>query len=673
MKEGTAMGILSGLFRSRDKPTDRTAGSSYSFFLGGTASGKYVTERSAMQMTAVYCCVRILSEAVASLPLQFYRYTDDGGKEKAVDHPLYFLLHDEPNPEMTSFIFRETLMTHLLLWGNAYSQIIRNGKGEVVALYPLMPDRMKVDRDEHGRLYYEYTVYDSDDVDGRKGTDKVGRTVRLQPHDVLHIPGLGFDGLVGYSPIAMAKNAIGLAIATEEYGSKFFANGAAPSGVLEHPGTIKDPSKVRESWQATFGGSGNSNKIAVLEEGMKYTPISISPEQAQFLETRKFQIDEIARIFRVPPHMIGDLEKSSFNNIEQQSLEFVKYTLDPWVSRWEQAMVRALLTPDEKKKYFFKFNVDGLLRGDYQSRMNGYATARQNGWMSANDIRELENLDRIPAEQGGDLYLINGNMTKLEDAGWNWKSRKIRDQASGEEVTERVLFLNGTIAEESWFDDDVTPALFKQELDSGSGNITVWINSPGGDCVAAAQIYNMLMDYKGDVTVKIDGIAASAASVIAMAGTKVLMSPVSMMMIHNPATIAFGDTAEMQKAINMLAEVKESIMNAYEIKTGMNRTKISHLMDAETWMDAHKAVELGFADDILQRQDAAENLEVPDVSMLYSRAAVTNSLMDKISAKCHIKAPDAGCTGATETENVTDNGRSCDEIRERLNFIKRFI
>ena len=411
------MGILSGLFRSRDKPTDRTAGSSYSFFLGGTASGKYVTERSAMQMTAVYCCVRILSEAVASLPLQFYRYTGDGGKEKAVDHPLYFLLHDEPNPEMTSFIFRETLMTHLLLWGNAYSQIIRNGKGEVVALYPLMPDRMKVDRDEHGRLYYKYTVYDSDDVDGRKGTNKVGRTVRLQPHDVLHIPGLGFDGLVGYSPIAVAKNAIGLAIATEEYGSKFFANGAAPSGVLEHPGTIKDPSKVRESWQATFGGSGNANKIAVLEEGMKYTPISISPEQAQFLETRKFQIDEIARIFRVPPHMIGDLEKSSFNNIEQQSLEFVKYTLDPWVSRWEQAMVRALLTPDEKKKYFFKFNVDGLLRGDYQSRMNGYATARQNGWMSANDIRELENLDRIPAEQGGDLYLINGNMTKLEDAG----------------------------------------------------------------------------------------------------------------------------------------------------------------------------------------------------------------------------------------------------------------
>lgn len=232
-----------------------------------------------------------------------------------------------------------------------------------------------------------------------------------------------------------------------------------------------------------------------------------------------------------------------------------------------------------------------------------------------------------------------------------------------------MLFLNGTIAEESWFDDDVTPALFREELNAGTGNITVWINSPGGDCVAAAQIYNMLMDYKGDVTVKIDGIAASAASVIAMAGTKVLMSPVSMMMIHNPATIAFGDTAEMQKAINMLAEVKESIMNAYEIKTGMSRTKISHLMDAETWMDAHKAVELGFADDILEREGVEADVGSPELSMLYSRAAVTNSLMDKIVAKCHIKAPEEGAT----TEQTTDNGRSCDEIRERLNFIKRFI
>lgn len=411
------MGILSKLFRSRDKPTNLTAGSSYSFFMGFSGSGKYVTERTAMQMTAVYSCVRILSEAMASLPLHYYRHTGGGGKEKAIDKPLYAILHDEPNPEMTSFIFRETLMTHLLLWGNAYSQIIRNGLGDIVALYPLMPDRMKVDRDEHGRLYYEYTVYESDDVNGRKGTNKVGKVVRLKPYDVLHVPGLGFDGLVGYSPIAMAKDAIGLAIAAEEYGSKFFANGAQPSGVLEHPGTLTHPENLRESWQNTFGGSGNSGKIAVLEEGMKYAPISIPPDQAQFLETRKFQIDEIARIFRIPPHMIGDLEKSSFSNIEQQSLEFVKYTLDPWVCRWEQAMARALLKPEDKKAYFIKFNVDGLLRGDYESRMRGYSIARQNGWMSANDIRMLENLDRIPEEQGGDLYLINGNMTKLNDAG----------------------------------------------------------------------------------------------------------------------------------------------------------------------------------------------------------------------------------------------------------------
>lgn len=257
----------------------------------------------------------------------------------------------------------------------------------------------------------------------------------------MHIPGLGFDGLVGYSPIAMAKNAIGLAIAAEEYGSKFYANGAAPSGVLEHPGTLKDPSKVRDSWSQTFGGSANSHKVAVLEEGMKYTPISISPNEAQFLETRKFQIDEIARIFRVPPHMVGDLEKSSFSNIEQQSLEFVKYTLDPWVSRWEQNMIRSLLSEEEKKKYFIKFNVDGLLRGDYQSRMNGYATARQNGWMSANDIRELENLDRIPAELGGDLYLINGNMTKLSDAGIFAASQDTSDRKEKTDEEQEVLEL----------------------------------------------------------------------------------------------------------------------------------------------------------------------------------------------------------------------------------------
>ena len=427
------MGILSGLFHSRDKPTNATSGSSYRFFLGGSTSGKTVTERSAMQMTAVYSCVRILAEAIAGLPLHLYTYKEDGGKEKAIGHPLYLLLHDEPNPEMSSFVFRETLMTHLLLWGNAYAQIIRNGKGEVVALYPLMPNRMTVDRDSSGQLFYSYQMNNSD-----APTMKTG-TVILKPSDVLHIPGLGFDGLVGYSPIAMAKNAIGLAIATEEYGAKFFANGATPGGLLEYPGTVKDPDRVRESWNKGFSGSQNAGKVAILEEGMKYTPISIAPEQAQFLETRKFQINEIARIFRVPPHMVGDLEKSSFTNIEQQSLEFVKYTLDPWVVRWEQSLSRALFTPEEKKKYFFKFNVEGLLRGDYQSRMNGYATARQNGWMSANDIRELENLDRIPAEEGGDLYLINGNMLPLVHAGAFADIDSGKEESEPDEQSEEVL------------------------------------------------------------------------------------------------------------------------------------------------------------------------------------------------------------------------------------------
>ena len=419
-----------GLFRKKiPKVDDRTVGSSFSFLLGNSTSGKVVTERTAMQMTAVYSCVRILAEAVAGLPLHFYKYAEDGSKEKAINNPLYYLLHDEPNPEMTSFIFRETLMTHLLLWGNAYSQIIRNGKGEVVALYPLMPNKMTVQRDDKGEIYY---IYSKSSEEGKP--DEAGY-VYLRKEDVLHIPGLGFDGLVGYSPIAMAKNAIGLAIATEEYGSKFFANGAAPSGVLEHPGTIKDPKKVREAWLSQFGGSSNSGKVAVLEEGMKYTPISISPEQAQFLETRKFQINEISRIFRIPPHMIGDLEKSSFSNIEQQSLEFVKYTLDPWIIRWEQSLNKALLSKEEKNKCFFKFNVEGLLRGDYQSRMQGYAVGRQNGWLSANDIRSLENLDKIPAEEGGDLYLINGNMLPLNKAG-AYADNNLQEESTDEEVLE---------------------------------------------------------------------------------------------------------------------------------------------------------------------------------------------------------------------------------------------
>jgi HK97 family phage portal protein len=409
--------ILSRGFKSRDKPKNNTEsgftlkdGKLFGVF--HSSGGNTINERTAMRTTAVYSCVRVLAEAVASLPLHVYRHRADGGKERDINHPLYSLLHDEANPEMTSFQFRETLMTHLLLWGNAYAQIIRDGRGAPMGLYPLLPCNIEVRRGANGELVYIYRRnYNESRADINSGT------VTLRRDEVLHIPGLAFDGLVGYSPITLAKNAVGMAIAAEEYGASFFENGANPGGVLEHPGQLKDPERVRDSWNSVYQGSGNAHKVAVLEEGMKFNSIGIPPEQAQFLETRKFQVNEIARIFRVPPHLIGDLEKATFSNIEHQSLEFVKYTLDPWITRWEQSLRQALILPSEKRAVFIKFNLDGLLRGDYASRMQGYATGRQNGWLSANDIRDLEELNRIPAADGGDLYLINGNMTKLADAG----------------------------------------------------------------------------------------------------------------------------------------------------------------------------------------------------------------------------------------------------------------
>ena len=254
---------------------------------------------------------------------------------------------------------------------------------------------------------------------------------------------------------------------------------------------------------------------------------------------------------------------------------------------------------------------------------------------------------------------------------WHWK-----DQAEGEETSERVLELYGTIAEESWFDDDITPAQFKEELFSGTGDVTVWINSPGGDCIAASQIYSMLMDYKGNVTVKIDGIAASAASVIAMAGTEVLMAPTALMMIHNPATIAFGDHEDMQKAIEMLDEVKESIINAYEIRTNLSRSKISHLMDATTWMNAKKAIELGFADAILTDEKLTADIPAYD----FSDRAAERTLINKLTAKAVVKpakeepAPaDADTHKETVPAEPEQTGRSIDDLKARLMTIKQFM
>ena len=404
-----------GLFRARDKPKDSVSAAP-TFFFGMSGSGKPVNAQTAIQLSTVYACVRVISETVASLPLGVYESTDDGSR-KATEHPLYPLLHDEPNSEMTSFILREVMLAHLLLWGNSYCQILRSGRNQITGLYPLLPDHMDVDRDKNGTLTYTYST----------GT---GDRVILLPEDVLHIPGLGFDGVMGYSPIALERNAIGLGIASEEYGSKFFSNGARPSGILTHPNTLKNPAALRESWNSIYGGSGNANRVAILEEGMRFEPIAIPNNEAQFLETRKFQVDEICRIFRVPPHLVGDLEHATFSNIEHMSIDFAVHTIRPWLVRIEQSMNRALFTDQEKRRFYVQFNIDGLMRGDYKSRMEGYAIARQNGWMSANDIRALENQNPIPAEEGGDAYLVNGNMISILTA-----LRQGQDEAASSTAT----------------------------------------------------------------------------------------------------------------------------------------------------------------------------------------------------------------------------------------------
>ena len=406
-----------GLAKPRDVPklpdfqnNVRDSGTVFTF--GKASSGEQVDEKSAMQIATVYACVRLLAESVAQLPLHLYRYTDSGtGKEMAADHPVYPIIHRQPNPEMTSFTWRETMMVHLLLWGNSYSQIIRDGKNGILSIYPLLPENVEVDRNERGEIYYIYHAY-TDEAPGEKNKDII-----FQREEVLHVPGLGFNGLVGFSPIAMMKNALGSTLAVEKYGSAFFKNGAQPSGVLEHPGVLKNPEKIRQNWTDVYGGANNAHKVCVLEEGMSYKAISLPPEDSQFLSTRQFGVEEICRIFRVPPHMVQDLQRATFNNIEHMAIEFVMHTLMPWLIRIEQAIIKDVLVDEEKDQLFPKFNVDGLMRGDYKSRMEGYAVAITNGIMSVNDVRKLENMDPLDDADGGNLHLINGSYTRLSQAG----------------------------------------------------------------------------------------------------------------------------------------------------------------------------------------------------------------------------------------------------------------
>lgn len=390
-------------------------------FIGNSNSGINVDEMRAMQTSAVYACVKILAETIASLPLHLFKKGKGGKNEMAEQHPLFSCLYEFPNEEMTSFEFRETMMTSLLLWGNAYARIIRK-QGHTTELWYLKPNQMVVERDSTtGKIKYTY----SDEI--------TSKTYVYRPDQIFHIKAMSIDGVKGLSPIAQAREAVGLALATEEYGAKFFGNGARPGGVLEHPGTLKDPEKLRQSWNQVYQGTRNSHKVAVLEEGMKYHTIGIAPEDAQFLETRKYQVNEICRIFRVPPHLVGDLERATFSNIEHQSIEFVQHTIRPWLVRWEQEISRSLLDEKERLLYFAKFNVDGLLRGDYKSRMEGYSIGRQNGWLSINDIRRLEDMSLVPAEQGGDDYLVNGSMMSAQVGQQNKQNKPDEGGSDGEE------------------------------------------------------------------------------------------------------------------------------------------------------------------------------------------------------------------------------------------------
>jgi len=378
--------------------------------LGGshkTKSGASVDEFKAMRTSAVFACVRVLSEGVASLPLPVYQ-RQGRGKTKAKNHYLYEILQHQPNPEMTSFTFRETMQMHLGLWGNAYSEIEYDGGGKVKALWPLPPNRTTPRRDrKSGKIMYDCILPD-------------GKKVTLHSDQVLHIPGLSFDGLKGLSPIGYARESIGVALATEEFGSRFFENGTNIGAVAEHPGQLSEQGSqnLRNSLNESYSGLGNSHRLMLLEEGMKFHKIGIPPNDAQFLETRKFQVRDIARFYNIRPHMIQDLEDATFSNIEHQGIEHVIYTLRPWLIRWEQNINTKLFTKEGRKTYFAEFLVDALLRGDILTRYQAYAIGRQWGFLSADDIREKENQNPLPDGQG-DMYLVPMNMIPAEQAKIN--------------------------------------------------------------------------------------------------------------------------------------------------------------------------------------------------------------------------------------------------------------
>ena len=397
------MSFLDRIFRRRDSMNGEKRG--YPYWLldndltsNKSMSGVTVTPDTAITNMAVYAAIRIIAESIASLPFVVYEREPNGGKHKSAGHPMYRLLHDSPNREQTAFSFRETMSGHVLTHGNAIAEIERDQAGRPIALWPLRPDRFEMERVD-GRLKYIYR--------SPNGFDKT-----LDSFNVLHIAGLGFDGLQGYSPIRLAREAIGLNLAAETFGNSFFGNAARPSGVLQHPGhlTEEGAQRLRKSWGEVMSGAQSAGKTAILEEGMAWTTIGIPNDDAQWLQTRQFGIQEIARLYRVPPHMLSDLSRATFTNIEHQGLEFVVHTLRPWLVRWEQECNRKLFRADSGS--FCEFIVDGLLRGDVVSRFNAYKIGRDGGWFSINDIRQKENLNPIGA--GGDTYIMPMNMAPVD-------------------------------------------------------------------------------------------------------------------------------------------------------------------------------------------------------------------------------------------------------------------
>lgn len=416
------MGFLSDIKENREKVSGLANPAQWlvDMFNPNSTSGVKVTEENAMNNSAVYAAVRVIAETIASLPLNVYR-EDGRTKEKAKNNYLYPLLHNKPNKLMTSFTWRETMLAHLLLWGNHYSQLEIDKSGRVVGIWPLLPSRMEVKK-YNDKLYYIYSP-------------KNGEQRTYSMSEILHIPGLGFNGLVGKSVIKMAREAVGLGLAAEEFGARFFSQGAQPGGVIEYPEAMSDDAYERYKRDARkeYQGLGNSHKIMVLEEGMKYHQTGIPPDDAQFLETRKFQIEEIARIFRVPPHMLADLERATFSNIEQQSIDFVVNTIRPWLVRIEQTLNDKLISNSNNKNYI-KFVVEGLLRGDAESRGNFYNTMFNIGAMSINDIREKEDMN---PKEGGDQSFVPLNMIPLNANNPKVESNSIRTNNKRVEIRAR--------------------------------------------------------------------------------------------------------------------------------------------------------------------------------------------------------------------------------------------